>query len=400
MTYRILKNLFAFAMVLLMMVPLTGCSDDDSPADATESSKTIGKVGRSVLVYLLADNSLGGSNGYDRNNLADMITADSLGLFGNNRLIIYHDDKNADNPMLKEVTPYGLKILKEYDHATSSVTSTRMNQVIADFKEVAPAEHYGLILWSHATGWLQTGIDESATAKPQWFGEDRAKYMNITTLANVLDGKGFDYVYFDCCFMASVESLYQLRNVTDKFVASCAELPAAGMPYQKTLPYLMADEADLEGAAKAAFDHYNAMSGIDRTMTISVVDAAGLEPLAAATRAIYRLHPALASNYNVQYYERTTEHYLYDFEDYITGLYQNSSEPSMRSLYANWLLALDGCVTYHAATPYIFNRLKINTHSGLSTYILRTEEDADVKNYRQLEWYTDVASLLFGSAAD
>jgi hypothetical protein len=194
--------------------------------------------------------------------------------------------------------------------------------------------------------------------------------------------------------------LYQLRNVTDKFVASCAELPAAGMPYQKTLPYLMADEADLEGAAKAAFDHYNAMSGIDRTMTISVVDAAGLEPLAAATRAVYRLHPALASNYNVQYYERTTEHYLYDFEDYITGLYQNSSEPSMRSLYANWLLSLDGCVTYHAATPYIFNRLKINTHSGLSTYILRAEEDADVKNYRQLEWYTDVASLLFGSAAD
>jgi hypothetical protein len=398
MTYRILKNLFAAMMALLLVVPLTGCSDDDSPEDAKDSSNTVEKVGRSVLVYLLADNSLGGTDGFDRQNLADMITADSLGLFGNNRLIIYHDDKNADHPMLKEVTPYGLKILKEYDHETSSVASSRMNQVIADFKEVAPADNYGLILWSHATGWLQTGMDETAT--PQWFGQDRTKYMNITTLANVLEDKGFDYVYFDCCFMASVESLYQLRNVTDKFVASCAELPAAGMPYQKTLPYLMADSADLEGAAKAVFDHYNALSGADRTLTISVINAAGLEPLANATRAIYQLHPTLADTYSVQYYERTTEHYLYDFEDYITGLYQNSSEPTMRSLYANWLLALDSCVSYHAATPSIFRQLKINTHCGLSTFIMRSAQDADVKNYRQLAWYNDVASALFSDNAE
>ena len=43
--------------------------------------------------------------------------------------------------------------------------------------------------------------------------------MNISTLADILSkGPRFDYIYFDCCYMSSIETAYELRTVTDIIV--------------------------------------------------------------------------------------------------------------------------------------------------------------------------------------
>lgn len=394
------------AVAVMASVSLAGC-DNESPSlipETEPTDQTPVEVPRAVLVYLLSDNSLG-AGGYDRDNLSDMIEAAKAGRLGAGRLLIYHDDRMAESPMMKEVTSSGLKVLKRYDNSETSVSSSRMEQVIADFKSFAPAGRYGLIIWSHATGWLQTGISEpSGGATPMWVGEDKGKYMNVTTLARVLDGKGFDYVYFDCCHMASVEALYELRNVAGKFAGSCAELPVDGMPYYDTLPYLMSYDADLEAAAHATFSKYDALEGVDRTATMSVIDASALNRLAEATKAIYALHPSLPDDYVGQPFERPKYSgvpcYMFDFEHYIEALYSASTDRELRRAYAEWLIALDDCVTYQAATPWIFNIVKVESHCGLSTYILRQESDADVNGYRQLSWYTDVASALFSDPGD
>lgn len=399
MNNSLFSKLLLPVAVLLAALLLSGCDNEKPsviPGEVTPETPA-GKVKRSVLVYLLSDNSLG-VDGYDRGNLADMIAAAKAGRLDGNRLLIYHDDRAAAAPSLKEVTPMGLRVLKDYDNGVSSVSPERMEQAIADFKSIAPADRYGLILWSHATGWLQTSTPDSGIT-PAWVGEDRGKYMNVTTLARVLDGEGFDYVYFDCCHMASVEALYELRGVTGKFAGSCTELPAAGMPYFETLPYLMAYEADLEGAARATFSAYDALSGVARTSTMSVVDASALDRLAEATKALYSLRPSLPANYAGQPFERpkygNEPCWFFDFENYVEALYSNNPGREMRRAYAEWLMALDDCVTYQAATPWIFNSLKIDSHCGLSTYILRREADADMKGYRQLAWWRDVASSLF-----
>lgn len=405
MSNKILKNLGLLATLLLLTVVITAC-DNESPSLTPDLGPQEGepvRLERAVLVYMLSDNSLG-DDGYDRENLADMIRAAKDGRLGNNRLLVYHDDSYAPNPVLKEVTPMGLRILKEYDNAQTSVSPDRMLQVIADFKSYAPADRFGLILWSHATGWIQTTPDVSINgAEPMWVGEDRGKFMNVTTLAQVLNGKGFDYIYFDCCHMASVEALYELRNVTDKFVGSCAELPADGMPYYETLPYLMAMVPDLEGAAHTTFAKYSGLSGVECSCTMSVIDASQLNRLAEATRKIYDLHPTLPEGYVGQPFERKKYKgepcYLFDMEHYIEALYSNSSDiREMRKAYAEWLIAIDDCVTYSATTPWMFygyNGIKIDSHCGLTTYILRQESDADTKGYRMLSWYGDVASALF-----
>lgn len=392
-------------MVMLLSVlsaaGLMSCSDEsDELLPAGTTSGEPAQLGeRSVLVYMLSDNSLG-DDGYDHMNLYDMVVAASKFPEGS-RLIVYHDEAYANTPMLKEVTDRGLRIIKEYDdgpHAGVSVTAERMRRVIADFKAEAPAKRYGLIFWSHATGWLVVGNGSLSDASTQWVGEDRRHYMDVATLAGVLEDQGFDYIYFDCCHMASVEALYELRRCADRFVGSCAELPAAGMPYDKTLHYLMPYDANLEGAARTVYNNYNTMSGRDRSLTISVIESERLEALASATRNLFSLQPVLPADYEGQKYERSKYGnepcYLYDFEHYITALYNNNPSSEMRQAYAAWLLALDDCVSYSAATPWMFSSLKIDTHCGLSTYILRSESDASVYGYRRLQWYSDVASQL------
>lgn len=414
------KKIFSFfslvAFVLTAFAGMTACSDSDDPDYDALNQVNTGlpeKAPRSVLVYMAADNSLGASS-FDRENLADMIKASADGLLGNSRLIIYHDryvakkhgenDENTneiERPALKEVTPKGLRILKYYEHTPHSTSVERIQEVIRDFKMIAPAERYGLIYWSHSTAWPFENEKLKSRIMLTSIGEDDGHKQNIPSLAEALDGQGFDYIYFDCCHMASVECLYELRNVADKFAGSVTELPGDGMPYYLTLPYLMPKEADLEGAAAATFAKYDALTGAARTCTMSVINAASLERLADATRKIYEQHPVLPAGYAGQAFERSKRNgdpcFLFDFENYITALYANNSNPAMRQAYAEWLLALGECVSYSAYTPTVFERLNLNTCCGLSTYILRKASDADTKGYNRLQWYGDVASYLFNN---
>lgn len=397
-TTNLLNSIYLSCLLMLAGI-LTACNDDPEIAHlpvAGPVEEEPAECGRAVLVYMLADNSLG-TDGYDRSNLQEMIDACRDGLLGNNRLIVYHDDRKAEFPMLKEVTPLGLKILKVYDNATTSVDHSRMDQVIADFKEVAPAKRYGLIFWSHATGWPFANFWNGAdSASPSWIGEDKGKHMDVSDLASSLEGKDFDYIYFDCCHMASVEALYELRHTADYFVASAAELPAEGMPYYAALPYLMADEPLLTEAANATFSKYNGLTGSARTATMSVIDAARLDHLADATRALYALHPSLPASYSGQPFERPKHNgepcYLFDFEDYIKNLTFNSDQAQLLN---EWKEALQAAVVYEASTPWIFNSIKVDAHCGLTTYILRSPQDANNKNYSRLMWFQDVATNLY-----
>lgn len=392
--------LLRIVSILVFSGVLAACSDDPElplPHQSQAAQEEADECERAVLVYMLADNSLG-QDGYDRQNLSEMIQAAADGLLHGNRLIVYHDDRKAQYPMLKEVTPQGLKILKVYENEVSSASASRMEEAIADFKSIAPAKHYGLIFWSHATGWPLADNNSNCLPKPMWAGDDKGNYMDISDLHNALSGNAFDYIYFDCCFMASVEALYELRDAADYFVASAAELPAEGMPYYQALPYLMSTQPDLVAAAQATFTKYNALSGASRTSTISVINANALDDLAAATQALYDLKPTLAAGYQVQRFERTKMNrepcYLFDFKDYIDHLESTATSPQLQTAMAQWNEAIERTVIYKASTPWIFNSIKVDHHCGLTTFILTSQDDALTKGYCNYAWFRDVASSI------
>lgn len=354
-----------------------GCSSKDEPS--------VSETPRSVLVYMVANNSLGASH-YDEADLKEMEAAAKETGFGSSRLIVYHHARNA-SPVLMEITPEGRHVIRKYDTNTSSVASSRMNEVISDFKRMAPASKYGLILWSHGSGWIENGMEQPQSVKPLSFGDDGGNSMNVTTLAKTIDGKDFDYVYFDCCYMASVEVAYELRNVTSHIVASATELPAAGMPYNTTLPSLMKENADLVGAARATFNLYNNMTGENRTCTMSVINTEALDNLAQATRDIYAANNQASADFNPQRFMISTC-YLYDFGQYAADLSTGNEE-----LRKQFDKALTSAVIYKAATPDLWDMLAINHHSGLSTY-LPEYSSTDRFNYDNLQWANDVASAL------
>lgn len=391
-----------YVAMLVAMLALAACGRRDEPQPANP------EVGRAVLVYMVANNNLGSSKvddssiaGFDNADIREMEQAARAGAFGKNRLLIYHHPYGGV-PELKEVTSGGLKVICSYDTQENSCTSARMNRVIADFHRLAPSRKSGIIFWSHGTGWLQTGLKETPSVSAKWFGLDGSTKMNITTLASVLDKKGFDYIYFDCCHMTTVEVAYELRNAAEKIVGSVSELPSLGMPYHITLPFLMADEADLEGAANATFSHYNALTGEDRTCTMSVIRTDRLPALAAAIKALYGVHPTLPRDYAPQKFIKY-ECYYYDLEHYLRAL--ASESPQAAALLPAALSALREAVTYKGATPYLWQgyydywgrlcEVKIDAHCGLSTFILQYASDAPTRGYNELSWYTDVASSLF-----
>lgn len=410
-TTRRLTQLVAVTLVVLTSLMVTACS-----SSSTDEPEPVEPTQRTVLVYISSRNSLG-QDGYDDDDIQEMLTAAGKGDLGKNRLILFHSCYN-DTPAIKEITANGVVTLKSYDDDLNAVDGATMKQIIADVKQLAPANHYGLVLWSHGSGWYENGLtDESKNIAKRAFGEDRGpngtlrgRFMNVSTLASVLDGENFDYVYFDCCFMACVEVAYELRKVTPTIVASVSELPSPGMPYDKTVKYLLSDNGDADLAAEETFNYYNAQSGEDRTCTMSVIKTDKLDALAQAVRNVYEMHPSLDTSVTVQQFAGMRSSYYnsyFDLADYLNKLADVAASSStvtdveaLRTACNKAISAIDDCLTYKAATPYLWHlnpygyEMKIDTHCGLSTYILSIPANASTNNYSNLQWYADVAHYI------
>lgn len=370
-------RIFIFVIALI----LQSCGKDD-PDSIPETCN------RTILVYMVANNSLGNA-GDDANDINEMLEASANNTFNRGRLIIYLAS-TSHTPTLYEISNGQIKALKEYDQSISSVASNRMQEVINDAKQLAPAYDYGLILWSHGSGWLQNGIEfqnNNRSKTPLAFGDDRGKHMNITTLSQVIHDENFSFIYFDCCLMATIEVAYELRHAAPHIIASVTEIPNDGMPYEHNLPLLFADTPNLKGACANTFDFYNCKKGISRSCAISLINTLNLDKLAQYTSQIYELHTSLPENFSPQKFTLDNNCYYFDFAQYINALSIDKPE-----LYNNWQATLNNIVEYKATTPSMWDKLPIEYHCGLSTYILKEPSDSTTHGYNQLQWWTDVAS--------
>ncbi len=374
----------------LFAIGIAGCgSDSPSPSPKPE------KASRTVLVYMVATNNLG-SDGADSDDIAEMTEAIAGGALGDGRWLVYHAAADASAPRLIELTANGNNVaetvLKTYEPG-SSVTSARMGLVLDDMVDLAPAVSYGLVLWSHATGWLQDGIEDDG-ATPLSFGSDFGKKMNVTTLASVLEGRDIDYVYFDACYMASAEVAYELRHAVSHIVASASELPRDGMPYQQNVaPLIGGTREDLIKAATNTFTLYDTKTiPENRTCTMAVIATDALDELAAATAEVYKLTPLPHPGQNVTNYRGTARQgYSIDLGEYVNALATASALDE--SLSDRFNTAISRAVVYKAATPMLWNEWEIYNHSGLSTFVFDDPDNFDIKGYSSLEWATDVAEF-------
>ncbi len=380
-------------LVVLTAICLSSCQDKDEPVPVAE---------RTVLVYMVAANSLGtqitsGGETYPRaddDDVAEMTrAASSLGK--SSRLLVFRD-RYEGVPALYELKSNGLVLLKEYDREQSSLTIGRMRSVIADVKAIAPSDKFGIVLWSHANGWLQDGtIDEGtpASTKHHSFGVDRNRRMNVTDLAEALSGFDMEFIYFDCCLMGSIEVAYELRGCARYIVASTSELPRPGMPYDECLPLFMQKAPEgLIASAAATYRYYRDHENPGfRTCTISVIDTYALPQLAAATRAVYTGAPLAHQGDDVTNYNAVGRSgYWIDFGEYAASL---ASAPDRdKAVGDEFEAALSAAVIYEAATAKVWDRYPVYRHSGLSTYVFNNRDGFTINGYDQLAWARDVVS--------
>ena len=97
-----------------------------------------------------------------------------------------------------------------------------------------PAEHYLLIFWGHSRG--QFGMFGDSDP---W--EYTAQTLTLDELGDALKaakrslGNAVDIVAFKDCFMATLETAYQLSGLADYLLASPGLVPVEGWPYRRNV---------------------------------------------------------------------------------------------------------------------------------------------------------------------
>lgn len=348
------------------------------------------RLNRTVLVYFVADYKLSQfvdkdiaeiKEGLENNDIQGKVV-----LFiqqpGLKRLVAL--DKGNDGKITEN-------ILREYGDDLNSLSVEGMSSVFREVFGSYPADKYALFLWGHGDGWLS-----KSEIQTRWFGWDNTYSMDISELKAVLDKSPyFDFIFFDDCFMQSIEVAYELRNYTDYIFGCPLETPGPGAPYHLLMRSVFEPTPNI---GKIVNDYYSYYAGDDaRTKAdwpygaaISVIKCDELEKLAAATKELINNHVSLSdishiSSSTVQKYDTRTNKAYFDFRDFVAKF----TDTEVRTAWEN---QLDKAVPYKASTPscysgYIYTTFPIKEFSGVSVYIPEAAYTKWNTYYRNYGWY-------------
>ncbi|MBP3517424.1 MAG: hypothetical protein J6K31_03250 [Parabacteroides sp.] len=343
---------------------------------------------RTVLVYLLANNSL---DSFAGPNIDSMIAGAAGQNLNGGNLIVYYAPKNA-NPELLQIKEENGKVnkfhLKEYEKRNSADPDV-MRSVIREVVSQYPADSYGLVLWSHGTAWLPSDYQNRLKA----FGQDGSNWMEIDELAKGLPDHLFDFILFDACYMASVECVYELRDKADYILASPTETLADGWPYAEIIPQLFATDLPLEKVCETFYDYY--LNYANPYATVSLTKTSELEALKDAVRAIladkteeelYQLD--LSQMQRLEYLYKSPG-MLYDMADYIRQLATDEQ-------YARFQTCIQKALVYKAYTKEAFyaapyRAYPINSYCGLTAFVPQASLPKILDWYKErVSWYRAV----------
>lgn len=304
---KILRGLRKNALTLsaaLVLSSFFSCSNGDDPIEPSDLS-----VSRTVVVYMVAENTLNNAAPAD----VSEIIKGAKSLTDNDCIILFIDD--IKNPRIYKIDNktqaenlVSLVPEMEYESDVLSTSPQVLAQVLDYAREHHPADCYGIVFWSHASGWqmldkevqhsVNTRNENNVPSRRYSFGIDNgmnssstdfianqeANVMSVIDLADVVEQKmgKVEFILFDCCFMQTVEVAYQLRNATHYIIGSPAEIPFNGAPYQHIVP-LFADKLDCNAIVDAYYDYYKNNYGIQ----LSLIDTDGIDAFTRATKSFW-----------------------------------------------------------------------------------------------------------------
>ena len=366
---------------------------------------------RTVLVYMAAENSLSyevNNKGYHEQDIDEMLL--SVGdIPSNSRLLIYVDD--TDLPRILSVEQNKgvaeCKVLHQYTAEHNSGDTETLRLVMDWVTENSPSASYGLIFWSHGDAWLPA---RAPIQRSICIDNERNSYsnsgtkMDIPEVAEVLSTfPRLEFVMFDACFMQSVEVAYELRHVTRYVLASPAEIPNPGAPYDRMISPLFSLPFDAESVIMEYYRVYNdsVMSvygyGSDRYgVSLSAINCDYLDELAAITGEMVQKYVSMDAPTNLKGIQRyyplssKTRPEYYDMNGYMHRLVTDTTE------YARWKSAFDRAVPYAVSTEWWYSNdartqtIDLALYGGVSCYVPQKSSIYTSLNtkFQSTSWYS------------
>lgn len=291
------QNVFGLVATVVFSIVATtlffACSKDKE----ADTYNPVYAESRTVMVYMVAENSLGGYN--LTSDMKELIMGmKNNALHRNDRLVVYVDDnsfpriyvlsRNVNGDVMGDLQP-----VYTYEENRNSSSAEQLAQFVEYTKNNYPADSYGLVMWSHASGWIPSSYKGDAIvgeAGRRSFGIDNGKnsysanldgnQMNIDDMARALTEKGgVDFILFDACFMQGVEVAYELRNATKYIIGSPAEIPGPGADYCTMVGAMFRKEDYPEQMLAAYYNKYSAPSNA-YGIVVALVNTAALTDFA------------------------------------------------------------------------------------------------------------------------
>lgn len=223
-----MKKILLYIVSTLILV---ACSDE-----IPEHHQPV-RVKRAVLAYMVANNNL---DGLIMQNIQWMY--ESLSTAKDTcTLVVYYKPSESNQYMktaeILEFTTDGYgringqtilsgssltseNVISQAVHHQASIGIATDPFIMAEnlrmMQDIAQAESYGLILGSHASGWLPSP-NAISTFSFGWDGVE-SNTIDIPELATTLEQSfpenNLDFTLFDACMMGTAEVFYELRNAT------------------------------------------------------------------------------------------------------------------------------------------------------------------------------------------
>lgn len=365
-----MKKILTLLFVTITAFALVGCDHDDPETNYKYENTT-----KTIFVYMPWTVNL--TSAFDANISSMENSINNNGSLKGTDVIVYKASESSQAVMFR--MKYNITLKKceldtlDFNAGFSSITKESLTSLLNKVCSYSNTGSYSILVGCHGSGWTPKGsYFASAFAKPSraFGGIGSDMQYDISDLSYAIANsamKKVEFVSFDDCYMANVETAYELKDVTNYLVASTSEVMGVGFPYDTLFKYMLGTP-DYNNICQTFYNYY--ITNDDPYGTLAAIKCGdAIKQMASVMKdinATYTFDQSKLSS--VQYLDGYHVHVFYDLSSYIDQL----DVPS--SLSAEFKTALDKLVPYKVNTPFIYTNLysneahtiQINTFSGIT----------------------------------
>lgn len=343
------KVFYLLITAIIAASALSACSDDATDVNDIN--------GQTVLVYMPWSGNEHGDIGlleYFQNNLDSIESAISKSRVMPGRVLVFLST-SATESHLEELTYVSGKIAHTPIRTYSGnfyTTAEGIAEILHDVSTHAYALNYAMIIGCHGCGWTfkNDWSNYPAYAKRHHIGSrantasqlgptggypttrfygsvSSTQYAtDVTTLAQGIEAAGMkmQYILFDDCYMANIETAYELRHATNYLIGSTSEVMATGMPYQTMWTALASPTPRYADVVSKFNDFYSTFTY--PYGALSVIDCRAVEDLAGVMKEINTQFALPGSTRDsIQVLDGFKTPIFYDLADYVEHLCTNTT---------------------------------------------------------------------------